>query len=135
MPISRRHDAHAWWMSVLIIGGILAGVYFAWPPFAVYMGKSTMATVLRKNSMTCFQYGKEKCIEDIVQSARKEGIVLEHAGVNVLSVARGGVRFDINYRAELKYPLTGTMFGDGKKRYKRVHLKTDVRMGTSGFGD
>ncbi len=120
--------AHSWWMGILILGAVAAAMYFAWPPVAVYFGKTSMGTIVRKHARQCFRDGKEACVQAIVDEARSEGITIDPLDIDVSHVTRKGVHYDLTYKAELKYPFTGTMFGSGKRRFKRVHMIVKTEM-------
>lgn len=125
---SKELQARSWWMGLLILGALALAVYFAWPPVAVYFGKTTMGTILRKHARACHRDGQEACIKEIVDEARQKSIVIDPNNIQVSHITRKGVHYNLTYKAELKYPVTGTMFGDGKHRYKRVHMIVKTEM-------
>lgn len=118
----------AWWFTVLILMAIAVALYFIYPYAVTSWAHSQLTTIVQANAMDCHRHGEDSCIETIVKKASVElGIELEREGFDVDAEHYKKISVDIDYRARLDFPFTGTMFGSDKHRFRRMKVEVEVK--------
>lgn len=120
-------ESRAVWVTVVVVVAIAVGVYFGWPRLVVYWENMQFKQAIRANSISCLdpRVTEEGCKQKMLQEGRQKiGLDLfsEDLQINANPQTRKVV-VEVNYRARLRYPLTGSMFGAKKDQFKRYRYR------------
>lgn len=123
-----RGTVYASWAGLFaILLAIFGAIYGIWPFVDTYIDNVRVKTVLKRNARYCGRHPYE-CLGKIFKEIESEtGLSLGPENVVLRTAERKHVVYEVNYRAELRFPFTKTLLGLKKRYYRRFKYTVEVR--------
>jgi hypothetical protein len=122
-----RQRSRASWITVLIVIGVVLGIYFGWPRLVTYWENLSLKQAIRANSVSCLDptVAEEGCKAKMLKVAREEiglDLTSDELQININPATRKIV-VEVAYKARLRYLLTGSMFGMKKDQFVQYRYR------------